>query len=385
MSLRVLIEIIKLTSLIFAKFFYDRIEILIKVIKKTGERVMNIIKINNIEYEVVDAINNITLADSFLLNKTGTANGEAKMYLGNESETMETFLATDTTTKKGLFLSSDFQKMLQQLKMEYYNPTQKYQKQKTVNKKKIYEDVTENMGSKWIGLESELNKIEEYMFFDFFRAEVDPPRVYINSKSDYYKLLRDIGIPHMSYCSILKLKNMDTTEEIYYFKPFVNHSSSLLDDYPLLTAEERLELENMNLGAQKPTSKQVEIAARIGQGKYRDRLLKMIPYCPFTQIDDARMLIASHIKPWRDSSDEEKIDPKNGLILSPTFDKLFDTGLITFESDGTLLVSPFLSEKNQERLRISTGINIGIEKFFSKERITYMEFHRENIFQRVIE
>jgi len=60
---------------------------------------------------------------------------------------------------------------------------------------------------------------------------------------------------------------------------------------------------------------------------------------------------------------------------------LFDRGLISFKSDGTLLVSPFLSPMNQKRLDIKTGQNIKIERFFSEKRIQYLEYHREYIFQ----
>ena len=70
--------------------------------------------------------------------------------------------------------------------------------------------------------------------------------------------------------------------------------------------------------------------ARKGQGIYRDKMLQECPFCPITMINDERLLIASHIKPWAVSSDDEKLDPKNGFMLSPLYDKLFDRGLMTF-------------------------------------------------------
>lgn len=51
--------------------------------------------------------------------------------------------------------------------------------------------------------------------------------------------------------------------------------------------------------------------AREGQGKYRELLLEQCHFCPITMISDERLLIASHIKPWAASSDDEKIDPYN--------------------------------------------------------------------------
>ena len=92
------------------------------------------------------------------------------------------------------------------------------------------------------------------------------------------------------------------------------------------------------------------------------------------------MLIASHIKPWVKSNDKEKIDPKNGFMFTPTYDKLFDRGFITFESDKTLKVSPWLSPMNQKRLGIYNGMLI--EKLsLDDKREKYLKYHRENIFK----
>jgi putative restriction endonuclease len=46
-------------------------------------------------------------------------------------------------------------------------------------------------------------------------------------------------------------------------------------------------------------------------------------------VDAARMLLASHIKPWRDSTHRERLDHRNGLAACPTHDVAFDVGLLT--------------------------------------------------------
>ena len=100
------------------------------------------------------------------------------------------------------------------------------------------------------------------------------------------------------------------------------------------------------------------IRARKGQGLYRQRLLEECPFCPISWINDERLLIASHIKPWRDSNDQEKIYPKNGLALAPNYDCLFDNGLMIFEYDKTIVVSPWISPMNQKRLGVYTGMKV---------------------------
>ncbi|NDK56730.1 HNH endonuclease [Pontibacter fetidus] len=126
------------------------------------------------------------------------------------------------------------------------------------------------------------------------------------------------------------------------------------------------------------TSKAIQVKVRIGQEKFRRKLLKYLKFCPITGIDDKRILLASHIKPWALSSNAERLDPNNGFIFSPTIDKLFDKGLITFENNKELIASPDLSINNIKKI----GLQVG--KKYSKlpvdSRTSYLEYHRNNIF-----
>ena len=120
--------------------------------------------------------------------------------------------------------------------------------------------------------------------------------------------------------------------------------------------------------------------ARKGQGIYRDKMLQECPFCPITMINDERLLIASHIKPWAVSSDDEKLDPKNGFMLSPLYDKLFDRGLMTFTEDRRIILSNWLSPKNKERLGVKDGQFIQMLPL-DDARQSYMQFHRKSVFK----
>lgn len=126
------------------------------------------------------------------------------------------------------------------------------------------------------------------------------------------------------------------------------------------------------------TSKIIQQTIRVGQEKFRRSLLDEISFCPITGITDRRILTASHIKPWRVSNNNERLDKNNGFIFSPTIDKIFDIGLISFENDKSLLVSKALDKANV--------ISIGIEpkrvydKLPLENRIQYLEYHRNFIF-----
>ncbi len=92
--------------------------------------------------------------------------------------------------------------------------------------------------------------------------------------------------------------------------------------------------------ALKETTRKALIDARVGQGKFRQDLNQLWNgACPVTGCSVDAVLRASHIKPWRSSSNKERLDPHNGLLLAAHLDALFDAGLISFADDGSMLVS----------------------------------------------
>lgn len=78
------------------------------------------------------------------------------------------------------------------------------------------------------------------------------------------------------------------------------------------------------------TEQEVLSIVRTQQQNFRKKLLNHLKLCPITLINDKRLLVASHIKPWCLSNNDERVDIYNGFMLSPLYDKLFDSGLITF-------------------------------------------------------
>ena len=128
----------------------------------------------------------------------------------------------------------------------------------------------------------------------------------------------------------------------------------------------------------KRTEIETLIKARQGQGRFRQKLLELYPNCPLTGLDVRSLLIASHIKPWSKCNNEERLDPFNGLMLAPNIDALFDSGLITFDADGTIKISPKIDPENQKRLGIFPDMQLKIEPESEK----YFEYHRNHVFQK---
>ena len=127
-----------------------------------------------------------------------------------------------------------------------------------------------------------------------------------------------------------------------------------------------------------PTEKESLIRARRGHGRYRQDLEKVEIGCRLTGLIDRRHLRASHIKPWSVSNDDEKLDPNNGLLLSPHIDHLFDRGYISFTDKGELLVSKFLNPVVLSDWGLTASIK---PKPFSAQQRVYLDYHRKHVFE----
>ena len=87
-----------------------------------------------------------------------------------------------------------------------------------------------------------------------------------------------------------------------------------------------------------------------------------MPRCPFTGISDSFLLRASHIIPWSQCrNNHERLDGYNGLTLTPSYDVLFDRGLISFNNDGSLLISSKLNLQIIMSLNLISGQIYNIE------------------------
>ena len=127
------------------------------------------------------------------------------------------------------------------------------------------------------------------------------------------------------------------------------------------------------------TTRNAIVLARRGQGLFKRNVLKTERACRITRVDRIEHLRASHCKPWRDSTNEERLSGQNGLLLTPSIDHLFDRGFISFEDSGNVLVSPVAHRESLQRMGVdvTSKINVGM---FSEEQRPFLEFHRESVF-----
>lgn len=130
---------------------------------------------------------------------------------------------------------------------------------------------------------------------------------------------------------------------------------------------------------QEKTVRTALIQCRVGQGPFREDLIKYWSgCCAVTGVRLVEILRASHIKPWRDSNDLERLDCFNGLLLSPTYDALFDKGLISFDENGQSFHSPLLTDVQAMLLGIKHPVRL---TRFEDRHMNYLRYHRDIVFK----
>ena len=130
------------------------------------------------------------------------------------------------------------------------------------------------------------------------------------------------------------------------------------------------------------SERQQVVKARRGQGLFRFRVSHLEPACRLTGINNPALLLASHIKPWRDcASTHERLDGTNGLMLTPDVDHLFDKGLISFSDSGDILQSKWLVQDELRRLGLEEACHRNVGGFLPQQ-LQYMDYHRSEVFDR---
>ncbi len=133
----------------------------------------------------------------------------------------------------------------------------------------------------------------------------------------------------------------------------------------------------------KTTEAERLVVQRVGQNVFRAALMDFWnARCPLTGITHPRLLRASHMKPWADcDTDAERLDVHNGLLLAAHLDAAFDAGLISFETEGPLIVSPALADEDIDRLGLR---DLPPLQGLGPRHDRYLTYHRDVVFQATI-
>jgi predicted restriction endonuclease len=120
------------------------------------------------------------------------------------------------------------------------------------------------------------------------------------------------------------------------------------------------------------------IPARLGQGQFRDAVLRRWEMtCAVTGCTQLEVLRASHVTPWRDADNKQRLNPANGILLTANLDALFDRFLISFDDDGRMLLSDRLGRSCRELF----GLPARLRGELTAEERSFLAHHR-GMFQR---
>lgn len=350
------------------------------------------IKVDGIEYYIIDSIQNLRAEDSFIFHKNKleefSGNGEARKYIGSYSGTngqkLSEFFNYESwgnvkvdgkrtypiiQNNNCFFSKNNLLKYLDDAKMEYIKQEQIY-KDDIAN---LFKVNLERVNS----LEKNNNFFSIYDVSDFIDNKQS--RGYIRSNDKIWDIWRKLVLPKISYLSILKIVKIEDVEHkspLFYFR--------ILLDYQFRSIVHPKSLINVENEIEEGIPKETIAKYRKGVTNYRRKVIEHMPQCPFTKISDERLLIASHIKPYsiciKECKENEALDYLNGLSLSPTYDKLFDQGYITFTNKGELVCGTQLSPYTWEKLNINPNSK-NIMRIFPEDREYYLEYHRKHVFQ----
>jgi hypothetical protein len=150
-------------------------------------------------------------------------------------------------------------------------------------------------------------------------------------------------------------------------------------DLPGIDEWERLECRRIEESALPETDRTALIKARIGQGRFKQNVSRIETHCRITNVSNPVHLIASHIKPWRESTNEERLAEGNGLLLTPSIDHLFDRGFISFDDSGDTLISPVADRESLLRMGVDSSKPPNVGRFNPDQRF-FLNHHRSSVF-----
>lgn len=152
-----------------------------------------------------------------------------------------------------------------------------------------------------------------------------------------------------------------------------------VDPLVILEWEDKIQTSIANKSSIVETTRKALIQARRGQGLFKQAVARLESGCRITKVDNGAHLIASHIKPWRESTNDERLAGSNGLMLTPSIDHLFDRGFISFADEGEVLISPVADRVSLRRMGVECERPIFTGRFNSDQK-HFLDYHRTQIF-----
>lgn len=179
----------------------------------------------------------------------------------------------------------------------------------------------------------------------------------------------------LSICKPIWEEYADNRERLFY------EAECYIAEIEHQSIESHLQITSAELQGKE---RETVIRQRVNQDVFRAMILNNYDFrCAITGIDIQSLLVASHIIPWADN-EAERLNPENGICLSPLYDKAFDRGLIGIQPDYEIVVSRELKEhSNEDYYRQNFGIIEHTRLILPEEHQpnpSFLQYHYDNIF-----
>jgi putative restriction endonuclease len=348
------------------------------------EIISNSIEIDTITVNYSDS----AVSDNLKLNLY-TGVGEKRIYIRTVTSpgNLDEFFFRHTSgvcfiLKEDLFI------YLRDAYYEYHFPTQDYKYR-----------ISDYYNSLLSMIKSLPDKIE----ISFTKTHDSRKRYYLvceRAYRDNLRVLSDICLPQITKLSFVRFFDTITKETHIQLRPFFFRTDLTGSNHPnfhkSLATEHGIEIILPNnedsievIEVEKPISKEISEQTikqrsndRPWQSDWKNKVLDETMHCAISKCSDDRILIGCHIKPVAECLKEacgNEINSKNGIMLTPTFHKLFDDGFLAFDNQNHLLLSTHISSRNFERLNIRNNQVTSILDL--NPRVEFLEWHRKMIFK----
>lgn len=276
--------------------------------------------------------------------------GEKRIYCGSIQKELDAFFLPD---ENGRIIPCYIYK---EDLMDYYN------KIKPEFDKSIYGkgDSAKKMYKAYEGKIRDLEKEEKDRLELHFSKTYDSQNRYylvldrkMQSKKNY-SFIHEICLPRVTRLLFFRLKDENDKNEFIYLKPYIGSDLYRQSDKKKGRGSEQV--------------------------KFRRAVYERCPSCVITKVEDSRLLEACHIMEYARSKDSEvRTDGENGIMMTPTFHKLFDLGYMSFDENGHLLFSPMMQQKDIDSLIVDKDLKLPDELLTQKTK-NYMKWRNDNIF-----
>lgn len=239
-----------------------------------------------------------------------------------------------------------------------------------------------------------VHSVTEYLS-DFYHYLTDQGGVNPHSRTNYISWLKFLDEQGYALTELRTYGDIDDLlaidvkrqkDRIIYTKPndIVNFKSALrkflkfrLSDYARQQEDTILsEIKKVqNDSVLSTTEREAIIKARVGQGLFRKKLIEYWQGCSISTFSHYDLLIASHIMPWKEANNRQRLDVFNGLLLLPNYDKLFDKGYISFQDNGRIIYSRYIDDSDRRLLNMDNSIHL---VRLEDEHKKYLKYHRDN-------